>query len=491
MNKNTCLLLVSLGAIFSAGPVCASYGIYVGRNLTADGSVFLGGSGDEVSSHWLEIVPAKDHPEGATITVGVDDTAVLPGVFIEIPQVRHTFRYITMNYSDFEGFPPPLTNGGLNEHGVAARDIWSDSRDELIAMTPNPQKGPNYSDLSRIVMERARTAEEAVDIVGELIDTWGYSSYGGNSHLFADSKEGWVLIDYAGGKGLWIARRLGPDEVFMSYPGHVGPIPLDFEKHRDFKGSANFIRFAIEQGWYDPKSGEPFNPDLIYGTGDVRPARIELVDELKAAAPVTLRMMLDKVRDPRVSKDSTGYGQVAHLRQGVKDELRTLWVAPTGSVTAPFIPWRTGVTAVPPEYGKHRYLTKGEATRFVTKDWQMQEATLFAGRLFKRLMYYTCERPAKFLPEVNEALTAFENNMLAEQDDLEATATTLYKAGKPDLAGQVLTRYSNTKAADALNLGTALLASIEARTKVLYGIREPEGDELSSLDYDVVTCRIQ
>lgn len=202
-------------------------------------------------------------------------------------------------------------------------------------------------------------------------------------------------------------------------------------------------------------------------------------------------MMLDKVRDPRVSKDSTGYGQVAHLRQGVKDELRTLWVAPTGSVTAPFIPWRTGVTAVPPEYGKHRYLTKGEATRFVSKDWQMQEATLFAGRLFKRLMYYTCERPEKFLPEVNEALTVFENNMLAEQDDLEATATALYKAGKPALAGQVLTRYSNTKAADALNLGTALLASIEARTKVLYGIREPEGDELSSLDYDVVTCRIQ
>ena len=63
---------------------------------------------------------------------------------------------ITLNYSDFEGFPPPLTNGGLNEHGVAARDIWSDSRPELVVMTPNPQTRPNYSDLSRIVMERAR-----------------------------------------------------------------------------------------------------------------------------------------------------------------------------------------------------------------------------------------------------------------------------------------------------------------------------------------------
>ena len=48
-------------------------------------------------------------------------------------------------------------------------------------MTPDPQTGPNYSDLSRIVMERARSAEEAVELVGELIDTWGYSTYGGNS----------------------------------------------------------------------------------------------------------------------------------------------------------------------------------------------------------------------------------------------------------------------------------------------------------------------
>jgi hypothetical protein len=35
-------------------PAFASYAIYVGKNLTTDGSVLIGGSGDEVSSHWLE-----------------------------------------------------------------------------------------------------------------------------------------------------------------------------------------------------------------------------------------------------------------------------------------------------------------------------------------------------------------------------------------------------------------------------------------------------
>ncbi len=467
----------------------ASYGIYVGRNLTADGNVFLGGSGDEVSGHWLEIVRAREHARGTTITVGVDATAVLPGKLIEIPQVEKTSRYITVNYSDFEGFPPPLTNGGLNEHGVAARDIWSDSRPELVAMTPNPQTGPNYSDLSRIVMERARSAEEAVTIVGELIDTWGYSSYGGNSHLFADAVEGWVLINYAGGKGLWIARRLGPDEVFMSYPGYIGEIPRDLESDPDFRGSRNFISFAVEQGWYDPASGEPFDPDTVYGTGDVRYPREEMERELSAAAPVTLRKMLDAVRDPRISKDSTGYGQVAVLQKNVRPELRTLWVAPTGSVTAAFIPYRIGVSSVPAEYGRHRYLGKGEASRFVTPDWQIQEATLFAGRLFKRLMYFTCDHPKKFLPEVTEALTAFEDRMIGDQPDLEKTVLTLYEAGESRLAEQVLTRYTHARAAEALDLGAALLGSIEARTRLLYGLREPQTQEISRLDYQMVSCR--
>ena len=135
-------LFVLVAALSAAFEAAASYAIYVGRNLTEDGSVLIGGSGDEVSSHWLEIVPAKEHEDDATITVGVTPDAFMPGRLIEIPQVPHTYRYLTMNYSEYEGFPPPLTNGGLNEHNLAARDVWSDSRPELVAMTPDPQTGP-------------------------------------------------------------------------------------------------------------------------------------------------------------------------------------------------------------------------------------------------------------------------------------------------------------------------------------------------------------
>jgi dipeptidase len=467
----------------------ASYGIYVGRDLTEDGSVFLGGSGDEVSSHWLELVAASSHAPGSVVTVGVDENAALPGELSTIPQVAQTARYLSMNYTEYEGFPPPLTNGGLNEYGVAARDIWSPSRQELVDMTPATQRGPNYSDLSRIVMERARSAEEAVTIVGELIDEYGYSSYGGNSHMFADAEEGWVLLEFAGGKGLWVARRLAADEVVMFYPGYIGEVPVDIDSDPDFRASENFISFAVEQGWFDPDAGEAFDVARVYGTDEVRFPRREMEEELRQAAPISLRDMLDAVRDRRISKDATGYGQVAQLKANTPAAVRTLWVAPTGSVTAPFIPWRIGVERIPPEFGKHRYLTKNESRRFLTRDWQLQEATLFAGRLFKRLMYFTCDRPDEFLPEVTEALTAFENGMLAEQAMVDETARVLLAADRPRLASRYLTDYVHARAREALELGAALLGSIEARTRVSYGIREPEGDEMSRLDYQMVTCR--
>ena len=486
--KRRIVRLLGVLALLPAVPVAASYGIYVGKNLTADGSVLIGGTGEEVSSHWLEIVPRMEHAADATILVGVDERATYPGRLIEIPQVATTAKYIAMDYSDYEGFPPPLTNGGLNEHGVAGRDIWAPSRPELAEMTPEPQTGPNYSDLSRIAMQRATTAREAAEIIGNLMNEYGFSTYGGNSHMFADKDEGWVVQNFAGGQGLWVAERLGPDEVRMSYPGYIFEVPLDLHDHDDFMASPNFISFAVEQGWYDPDSGDAFNVNEIYGNSAGRSEGVRVIEERAreqaARGGVSLRNMMDYVRDPLISGDTSGYGQVAHLRQDVpRSELQVLWVAPTGSITAPFVPYWIGGTEVVPEFGKHRYLTKDEATRFVTPDFSVQEASRFAGRLFKRLMYYTCDAPEQFLPEVTQALTAFENNSIAKSAEIETRAMIMFDAGEPDMATAVFNDYSSTRATDAMALGEALLGSIEARHRLLFGNRAPENTDVMSTRY--------
>lgn len=54
-------LSVIAGGLLAGSVALASVGLYVGSELTEDGSVILGGYGDEPSSHWIEIIPAMDH----------------------------------------------------------------------------------------------------------------------------------------------------------------------------------------------------------------------------------------------------------------------------------------------------------------------------------------------------------------------------------------------------------------------------------------------
>ncbi len=467
-----------------------SIGFYVGKNRTDSGATLLGGFGHEPSSHWLESVPRQQHPPGSMITVGATEEADLPGKLTQIPQVPETARYLTSNYSEFSGFPAPLTNGGLNEHQVAARDVWSDSRPELVEMTPPGQTGPNYSDLSRIAMERAHTAREAVDILGELINRHGYTTYGGNSHLFADENEGWVFIEFAGGQGLWAAERLGPDEVRVSYPGYIGEFPTDYQNNPDFAGSPNLVDFAVSQGWWNPSEGTPFNLQNVYGTpfpghpgkstpDDEAPWRHPptLEAELRALGRVSLIDMQRMVRDPRWSDDRSGYGHVAELKPNLPHpELATLWVANTAAVTAPYVPFHIGTTAVPPEYGQHRYLTADASSEYLNPEYAAQEATRSATYLSKRLLYYTCDRPEVFLGEVTRAFEGFEAQMLTEIDGVREDAAAAYEAGDVQRARRLLTDWSNGWATRGVDLTEHLVDHVEARTKQEFGIREPNVD---------------
>jgi dipeptidase len=466
-----------------------SIGFYVGKNLTDDGSVLLGGFGQEPSSHWLEIVPRRDFPEGATTTVGVTEDASYAGKLTEIPQVSHTNKYITSNYSEFAGFPAPLTNGGLNEHGVAARDIWSPTSERLLALTEEPQTGPNYSDLSRIAMERATTAREAVEIVGGLIDKYGYSTYGGNSHLFADKNEGWILVNYGGSQGLWAAERLGPDEVRVSFPGYLNPFPVDYKQHPDeYLASDNFIGFATQQGWFDPARSDVFDPQAVYAgwqpnDRDVTPTHPwgtnvqgELEQELREQyAPVSLQDLMAYVRDPRWSHDRAGYGQVASLHDVAHPGLNALWTAVTGAVTTPYVPIYIGAEDVPPEYKQHRYLTSDTASTHIAADYAPLEATRYATRTFKRLMYHTCEHPETFLKPVTAEIERFERDMLHEHRRISNRALMYFRSGREDKAHDFLTEYVGGRLLDALTLGEDLVDEVEAQTREQFGIRMPAG----------------
>ena len=209
-------------------------------------------------------------------------------------------------------------------------------------------------------------------MIGELIGRYGESSYGGNSHLIADEDEAWVVIEFSGAQKLWVAERLGPDDIRVSRPGYILEVPEDFEAREDFLGSPHLIRFAVERGWYDPSKG-PFNVNAVYGDGKGRSASVvwmedELTRRSDKAGKISLADMMWALRTERLTGDSAGYGQIVPLQPVDHDDVRLMWHAAIGPIAAPFTPFFLGVTSVPVEFARHRYLTTGEDAAFIDRD---------------------------------------------------------------------------------------------------------------------------
>ena len=454
-----------------------SYGLYIGKNLTSDGHAWLAGYGDEPSSHWLEIIPKKNKT-GQKITVGVTENAEMPGNLIKIPQASKTYKHIRVSYSYYLGVPAPITNGGLNEYGVAVRDIWSTSRKELINMTPKNQTGPNYSDLAKIVLERAKSAREAVTIVSNLIKRYGESSYGGNSHIFADSKEAWIMIQFAGGKGLWAAERLGPNSIRASRPGYIKEIPIEEKNNPDFLYSKNLIRFCKNKGWY---SNGPFDLNKILGDGKGRWKGVKWIEEkikklAKRSGKIKLKDVMWAIRTPRLTGDTAGYGQIVPLVDPINNNLRMLWHSPIGAVASSFSPVFIGQSMIPEEFMMHRYLTVGESHRFSDERKKKEkdtlsfvsqgvESTVSAVYECKRLFYLILQNKKIFFPIAAKAFENREKKINKKMNKILKSAKIFLKANKKNLCKNILNNFSSTELKNSLKLVQRLSESMEKKIR--------------------------
>jgi hypothetical protein len=471
-----------------------SYGIYIGKDYTEDGDGFLAGYGDEPSSHWLEITPRIKHKENETISVGVYETSDMPGKRSDIPQIGETFRFISVNYSYYKGIPAPITNGGLNEYGVAVRDIWSNSRPELIKMTPKSQTGPNYSDLARLVLERARSAKEGVELIGSLISKYGESSYGGNSHIIADSQEAWVVIQFSGNQGLWAAERLNGTSIRVSRPGYIEEIPIANPDNENFLYSKNLVSFCKKQGWY---SSGPFNVNKILGDGKGRWAGVKWMEDSMNAIitngeKITFEKIVWALRTSKFTGDTAGYGQIVPLVNNTEKMTRVLWHAPIGALASTFSPIFMGQEGVPVEFAKHRYLTSGESHRFMDEikmgDEEQDSVSLVSQEIesshsavmqCKRLLYLILQDPERYHSEVSEVFNEREKTLFKSTDDVIKIADLLIKNEEHKLVEKLLTYFSENELKNGLYLTMLLAESIEKRFRIL---PKPDHKKINKLD---------
>lgn len=213
------IILVSVICLIPAS-ACTIFVVTPGAS--ENGSVFVGHTNDGVGKDWRNIddvsltyVPPMDHGEGATRAVYFDPNSGSDAaghksdgsdrkILGYIPQVPRTYGYYTASY------------GMINDQNLMSGECTDYAKVEL-----NAEEGKRIfysSELSNVALERCATAKEAVELVGSLIDEYGY--YGtGETLIFADPEEAWVIEMCSspdGEGGLWVAERVPDGEVFAA-----------------------------------------------------------------------------------------------------------------------------------------------------------------------------------------------------------------------------------------------------------------------------------
>lgn len=192
----------------------------------------------------LQKTPAQDHLPGDSISI----RNWAGNAIGKIAQVPHT--YAVLGYHN------------MNEHQVAMGETTFGGREELIDTT----KFLNYWDLMFITLQRSKTAREAIKVLTGLVEEYGYAS-SGESFSICDKKEAWLLEMIgpgSGGKGAqWVAIKI-PDGQICAHANkaRIGAFPLDDPENCLY--SDNVIDFAVEKGYYNPNSGEPFRFNEVY-----------------------------------------------------------------------------------------------------------------------------------------------------------------------------------------------------------------------------------
>lgn len=127
----------------------------------------------------------------------------------------------------------------------------------------------DYGSLIYVTLERAKTPREAIKIMTDLVNDYGYHS-SGESFSIADANEAWVMeLIGKGGKekgAVWVARRI-PDDCISGHANHprIHKFPLKDKDNTLY--SPDVIKFARKMGYFDGKD-EDFSFSLAYGELD-------------------------------------------------------------------------------------------------------------------------------------------------------------------------------------------------------------------------------
>jgi dipeptidase len=267
-----CLVSVPLLLLFALSPASQPYAsqerapaaesctsILVGKHASADGSTMTSHSCDSNTDRtWMNMVARRQYKSGETTPVWLepkeskgpnDPDRIEAG---RIPQVATTYKYLNAAY--------PI----MNEYQLAIGETTTGGKREL-----RSEAGIiDAPELYRLVLERAKTAREAIRVADQLTKQFGYNDWG-ECFTFADPQEVWHFEILGPGKdkigAVWAAVRIPDEEIGVSANAHRIR-QLDLQDRDHCMASENIHSLATEMGYWNPKSGKPF--EFCYAYAD-------------------------------------------------------------------------------------------------------------------------------------------------------------------------------------------------------------------------------
>jgi len=240
----TSLIAAAIGATSNQAEACTN--LIAAKGATTDGSVMVTYAADSHTLYgMLTHTPATRHPKGSMRKIVDWDTGKPLG---EIPQAPETYNVV----------------GNMNEHQLAIGESTWGGHKELVDTTG--KSVIDYGSLIQLALERCKTAREAVDVMGDLVNRYGYAS-SGESFSIADKNEVWVMemIGKGAEKGaVWIAVRI-PDNAISGHANEPRIRKVNMKDKENVKHSKDVISFARKRGYFNGKD-EDFSFADVYGS---------------------------------------------------------------------------------------------------------------------------------------------------------------------------------------------------------------------------------
>ena len=245
MTRNRLSIILAVVFLAASATSFACTNFLVGRKASTDGSTMISYSAD---SYWLYgalyFYPRANYKDGEKLKIYEWDTGEYRG---EIDQVKHTYQVV----------------GNMNEHQLSIGETTFTGRKEL----QNKEGIMDYGSLIYVTLQRAKTAREAIKVMTDLVERYGYGSTG-ESFSIADPGEVWIMEMIGKGSGkkgaVWVAVRI-PDDCVSAHANQARITQIPFKDKNNCMYSKDVVSFARAQGYYNGKDedfsfSDTYNP---------------------------------------------------------------------------------------------------------------------------------------------------------------------------------------------------------------------------------------